>query len=263
MKRLLPALTPVALAAGALAVSAPRPAHALSCAGPRITMSPAADVAAPLNVRVVITIPLRTGLIQKPQELSLVRVDLRERAEPKKSVAVRRNDLGAGEQRQIELVPLAPLKPDVAYEVMLGRPDVSGTPPVVAGAFRTGQEADEAAPVWNGVTRATIAPRTRGHWGPSGPTASFHFAAAGDESTPNEHLRFGVWLPDAAGRFDYNQPPATYTTAHGGDFFLSGGSPCGWATFKFPIVTRLGVRVLDLAGNMGPASEVRLVPVSR
>jgi hypothetical protein len=176
---------------------------------------------------------------------------------------VRRVDVGAGLQRQVELVPVAQLSPSTTYEVIATQPERSDVPARTIGAFRTGTDLDVAAPVWNGVTRATLAPQTKGKWGPSGPTATFHFGAAGDESTPNEELRFGVWLPDAQGRFDYSKAPATYASAHGlGQFVLSGGRPCGWATFRFPIITRVGVRAVDLAGNQGSASEVRLVPVT-
>ena len=263
-----------ALLVGAATFTTSKRTEALSCAPPQVTVTPAPEVAAPLNARVVVTVPLHAGLVSKLEELPGLPFVLREREEPKRLVPARREDMGAGQQRQGQLTPVGLLPKDTELEVVvkLPRPADAATRfgpfaaggEVVVGSFRTGNDEDRAAPVWNGVTRATIAPKKPGHWGPSGPTATFHFAAAGDESTPNEQLRFGVWLPDARGRFDYSRPPTTYASAHGrGEFFLTGGSPCGWATFAFPIVGRIGVRVLDLAGNMGPPSEVRLVAAAR
>jgi hypothetical protein len=260
--RLVLAAAPVLAAAGIAATLPTTDAHALSCMPPQVTMTPGPQAEAPLNVRVVVTVPLNAGLVSKLEQLPAVRFELRPREQPARGVAVRRVDLGAGLQRQVELVPLAQLSPSTTYEVIATQPERSDVPARTIGVFRTGTDVDVAAPVWNGVTRATLAPQTKGKWGPSGPTATFHFGAAGDESTANEELRFGVWLPDAQGRFDYSKAPATYASAHGlGQFVLTGGQPCGWATFRFPITTRVGVRAVDLAGNLGSASEVRLVSV--
>ena len=259
------AVAPAMAAVAALSVTLwATPTHALSCAPPMVTVTPGPQGEAPLNARVVITIPLRSGFVAKLDELPGLRFELREREEPNRAVAVRRVDLGAGEQRQVELTPVARLRRHTSYEIVVDHPERRDVPTRTLGPFRTGADVDVAAPVWNGVTKATLAPRSNGKWGPSGPTATFHFGAAGDESTANEELRFGVWLPDGQGRFDYAKPPTTYASAHGGgQFVLTGGAPCGWATFRFPITTRLGVRAIDLAGNMGSPSEVRLEPVAR
>jgi hypothetical protein len=253
----LPALCAVA---AAIAAGAPGDAEALSCAPPRVAVTPAGDVAAPLNTRVLITIPPRTGHFDKPSGVAQVSASLRERGKSE-MVPVARIELGAGEQRQIELAPVKPLRPRTQYDVLLGRTDKPDQAPTVAGSFRTGGEADRQAPIWNGVERATISPRTRGSWGWSGPYARLRYVTASDESTPTPMLRFGVWLPDASGKLDYTRPPVTWEDGSDGIATLTGGGPCGWATFGFPIVTRLGVRVADLAGNLGPPSEVRLIPV--
>ncbi|MEJ7728463.1 MAG: hypothetical protein WKG00_04545 [Polyangiaceae bacterium] len=155
---------------------------------------------------------------------------------------------------------MMPLRPRTQYERLLGSSDKPDQVPTVAGTFRTGAEMDRHPPIWNGVQRGTLSPRTRGHWGPSGPDAVLRYVTASDEATPTPMLRFGVWLPDASGKLDYTRDPVTWETGSDGFFTLTGGGPCGWATFKFPIVTRLGVRVADLAGNLGEPSEVRLVP---
>jgi hypothetical protein len=257
--RSLRAVLPVACAAAAaLAAGAPGDAQALSCAPPRVHIIPGGEVLAPLNTRVVITIPPNTGHFDKPSGVAKVTATLRQRGKSE-LVPVARIDLGAGEQRQIQLEPVKPLRARTQYEVLLGRSDKPAEAPIVASSFTTGAEMDRQAPIWNGVERATISPRTRGHWGMNGPNALFHYVTASDESTPTPMLRFGVWLPDSSGKLDYTGPPVTWEDGADGLMSLTGGGPCGWATFRFPIVTRLGVRVADLAGNLGAPSEVRLV----
>lgn len=263
LPRLLHTTVPVLCAvAAAVTFGAPREAGALSCAQPRVTMTPAADVAAPLNTHVVITVPPHTEVFDKPDGIALVSATLRLRGKTE-PVPVQRIDLGAGAQRQIELAPVAPLRANAQYDVVLVRNDAPAKPPVFAGSFRTGGDVDQVAPIWNGVERATSEPRTAGRWGATGPSASFRYVTASDEATPTAQLRFGFWLPDAQGNFDYSRPPVTWAPGFDGVTRLTAGELCGWATFKFPIVGRLGVRVADLAGNLGPPSEVRLVPAQR
>jgi len=69
-------------------------------------------------------------------------------------------------------------------------------------------------------------------------------------------LRVAIWMAGADGKIDYKKSPVTY---HEGSDHLWLGHPstCSPANFAFPKTKalRVGIKLVDLAGNTSAASE--------
>ncbi len=145
--------------------------------------------------------------------------------------------------------------------------------PLVIALFRVGGEPDRLAPTWAGLTSARWVRRAHGIGGAvvvelecGSPLILLEAARAMDDMTSDGAVRFAIWLAQPGAAIDYTTPPLLYATADelGPTLKISLGSteestsnlaPSGMDA-KTPYPTRkLGVRAVDLAGNMSAPSE--------
>lgn len=191
---------------------------------------------------------------------------------------------GMEQERILELTPKEPLAAGRRYQIWIagGNP---GARHVVS--FTAGAALDESPPQWPGAVRAT----TQHALAPPPPAgSSIVVVQSSDErdrpwvvvetppakdpgklGTPAASLRYGVWLPDAAGRFDYARTPLTYVSWKDGrllagrDAAYPVNSLCDLPLFPPPAAGaafRLGLRAVDAAGNQSAPSELTVEPPS-
>jgi hypothetical protein len=69
---------------------------------------------------------------------------------------------------------------------------------------------------------------------------------------------FAVWTAAAGDKIDYQRPPTTYVRPWQTEVALGHPSTCGHNNFDLPAgkQLRIGVRPVDLAGNVGLVSEL-------
>ncbi len=220
-------------------------AHACSCGMPRISISPeGAD--APINSTVVVWIP---SYVSKGAEVSL---SLRKKSSGD-PVTVDYRNLGSAATTVIELMPKAKLSPNTEYEIVR----MEGDAPTVAGSFITGTREMSGAPAWKGVAKASYfkAVPVCCMCMTADPYAEIEFADKLDDKKAKQY-RVAIWMAGSDGKIDYKKSPVTYDDA-GGTLWLGHPSTCAPANFAFPKqkALRLGVKLVDLAGNASTASE--------
>lgn len=207
-------------------------------------------------------------------------------------VAVDLRESSSGDVATVEIVPRgqALLEPRTRFEILYTELD-GKEPSRIIASFETGDALDTTPPSWSGVTSheqlavaAAPTPKpsskvvTLDEVACGGPGLRFLGpAAATDDQTRPEDMRYAIWMADAAGSIDYLQPPlaivkgspdvhrapaaTTLALTFGGspppsDFsFPSGSFPPGAGTRP----VKVGIRAIDLAGNLSIASE-RMVP---
>jgi hypothetical protein len=97
-----------------------------------------------------------------------------------------------------------------------------------------------------------------------------------DDRTPKHLMRLAVWLQSAQGVIDYTQAPTLYALSPGDPFVfprlpselnldmrvLWQGTSCARfaAAGLDPVKLRIGIRPMDIAGNLGPALESVILP---
>jgi hypothetical protein len=174
-----------------------------------------------------------------------------------RSVAVDYRPSGAAALAVVEMVPLAKLDPSTTYEVVM----VKGQdPPKPVGSFATGKVELTGAPAFQGIAKASYYKAV--------PVCCMcmtddPYAVIELKDKVADHrmgqIRFAVWMSDAAGKIDYKKPPTTIY--RGSDsLYLGHPSTCSSANFLFPKqkALKLGIKIIDLAGNASQASEVTL-----
>lgn len=183
-------------------------------------------------------------------------------------VTVDRKEITSGAFTFIELVPRDALAPKTHYEVWSVDRKRKAESRVV-GAFTTGTAVDDRAPEWLGITSVSMLPPV-----PAGtiylaaecgdPRLSFEIAVPSDEQTPKSAMRAALWIVPAASKIDYDAAPTVLEPI---DFFASktGATILAGSTEEYfddlPSVDgktplRIGIRILDLAGNASPPSEI-------
>lgn len=252
----MPMRAPLALAIAALAaVIAPAaPAAACSCAMPSIRISPR-GAGAPINATVMAWLPHGGyGAFDK------VTLSLREKRSGA-PVAVAYRSAGSADVGVVELVPRHALRPNTSYEVIAAHDAALD----VVGTFTTGGARATTAPAWKGVVKAgyfRAVPRcclcmTRDPYLELRLTADDHQPLARSLAAIP---RYAIWVADRNGKLDYSRPPVTYLA--GGTAWLSLGHPSTCSPDNFTIPHRkalkLGIRPVDLAGNLGAPSELVL-----
>jgi hypothetical protein len=240
----------IALLAFAIALLArPDEAGACSCGAPRVTISPD-DADAPTNSTVIVWLPSYVG---NPTEVTF---SLRKKASSDQ-VAVDYRPGGAAALAVIEMVPIAKLDSNTTYEVVMVKGQGAPTP---VGSFATGKTALTGTPAFQGIAKAGYykAVPVCCMCQTEDPYAVIELKDKIDENRAKQ-IRFGVWMSDAAGKIDYKKPPTTYSSARE-NLYLGHPSICGSANFTFPKqkALKLGVKLVDLAGNASAASEVTL-----
>lgn len=245
----------IALAACAAVIAHPEPAAACSCMMPRIQISPE-GAGAPTNATVVAWIP-RGGYGAR----GAVTLTLREKLSGA-PVAVDYRTAGSADVGVVEMIPRAPLKPGTAYAVIEAR---AGGGVDEVGGFVTGDARATRAPAWNGVVN--------GGYFQDKPVCCMCMTddpyilleLSADPHGPADRkldavARYAVWVADASGKLDYKRRPVTYLPGGSARLWLGHPSTCAPDDFKIPRrkALRLGIRPVDLAGNLGTASEIVL-----
>jgi len=169
-------------------------------------------------------------------------------------IAIDRRDVQAGLFTVAELVPKQPLRAKTAYEVV----DDAGAKVL---ELTTTADPDTKAPAWSGVQKARYVRHLGAccmcHTGL--PHVRVQTGAYSDDHGTDEVV-FAVWIAGPGGKIDYKQPPATYVLPSKNELVLGNPSTCGRDNFGLPDgkKLRIGVRPVDLAGNVGTASEIEI-----
>jgi hypothetical protein len=262
---------------GALLVSR---AHAICGAPPSATLSLDRLTLVPLNAHVWVRVNREAwaGGLCAPAPCAQAELVLEVRAVSAKGSATAGikttvRESSSGTFATFELVPASRLMPRVAYEVWaVDRKRVA--PSTKVGVFVAGDAPDTTPPTWKGLVSARLEPapgarrvgkvvQVPDECGAAVLTVTAERPV--DERTEPGALYFGVWVADEGGRIDYAAPPLVY--ARNPDFherystLLLGNRPYDeFSDFEPPIAgaPRIGVRVVDLAGNWSAPSEVSL-----
>jgi hypothetical protein len=170
-------------------------------------------------------------------------------------VPVRRRSIVWKQSLLFVLTPRAPLRPDSEYVVKLDSPNGIDR----LGYFHTGLSRDDAAPIWRGIKWARYWPAPARHWPardplvscPPRPIQRAFIELAVHEAFDEGEVQFAVWLAKNGDTLDYNGSPALLTTSRDGTLEIR-DLPEGARHL------RIGVRAMDVTGNLSPPSEVEL-----
>lgn len=185
---------------------------------------------------------------------------------PPRSIAFAATHSASGAFETEVLRPASPLVPGL-YEVRAVERSARVEPAVIA-LFRVAGEADSVAPTWAGLTSARWVRRARGviDLECGSPLLQLEAARATDDMTSDVAINFAIWLAQPGVTIDYTKPPLLYVNADERNAQLKiglGNTEEGTSNFA-PVSTdakapypalKLGVRAVDLAGNMSPPSE--------
>ena len=266
----------------AASVLAPASAAAICGVPPDAEVVPTLLTRAPRNVRPRVTLPadFQTRALCRqgatPCPAGDLHVELRtapSRASRGAVVPTHARVSRLGELATVELVPDAELDDGGRYEI--AHVDASGrTPSRLLGAFTTDAERDTTPPAFAGLRDATAHPPRQQQRGKVivlmaeceapgvelvGPSA------ATDDATPAELMRYALWYSDdTKAKLDYASPPRAYlagaTDSRTHELHLWWGGFEMRTAYERPAkgvrARRVGVRAVDLAGNMSAASEV-------
>jgi hypothetical protein len=245
VQRIVSVLVMVAIAL----VARPYDAEACSCAPPRVRISPS-DSDAPLNSTVLVWLPSYIG---KANEVTF---SLRKKVSGD-PVAVDYRPTGAAGLAVVEMIPRAKLDPDTTYEVVMVKGAAAPSP---VGAFATGKLPLHGVPQFKGIARASYykAVPVCCMCMTDQPYAQIELKDSIDDDQ-RANFRLGVWMADANGKIDYTRAPDTWQSGST-HLFLGNPSTCSPANFAFPLrkALKLGIKLVDLAGNASAPSEVTL-----
>jgi hypothetical protein len=154
----------------------------------------------------------------------------------------------------VELIPRAPLPPS-RYQVLLS----TGDEVHVIATFVTDEHAATEAPAWRGVRRAELIRLTEWNYKCSpGPYIRLTIFPLSDSKASD--FLFPVWLAGEEEAIDYDTPPLEYAAvSYEGRSVLSVLGVSDRIAERKSV--RIGIRLLDAAGHLGPPREVAL-PVS-
>jgi hypothetical protein len=175
---------------------------------------------------------------------------------PAAAIAVTRRLLVSARQRIVELVPEAPLQPHTLHDVVL---DAGGRRETL-GQFQTGASLDRAPPQWEGILLISYQENeTPNSCETRKPYIKLARGEAQDPDSPLSTLAYALWAADAAGRIDYRRPPLLYEFSASRILYLGQPGQCSLDNFTLPLKARslrLGVRLVDPAGNASTPSEI-------
>lgn len=242
-----------------------------------VSFVPFGDRIAPLNARIRVSLPesWRTTTLDcsgargsptaaacRAGRMSLVLRTAPGTGAKVDDVVTTQRESRSGDVATVELVPEGPLKPNTRYEVW-HRDDAGVHRARVLATFETGVANDTTAPFWRGIQSAR---RISSQLECDVDGISVLAWIPTDESTPNNQLRFGIWLADDSGRLDYGSPPLLFaegvddTSARVRDpevvrIPLGTGAKNDFVFPKGKRFVKIGIRAFDLAGNTSPPSE--------
>ncbi len=279
-----------------LSIAAASPASAYSCSDEAIAFTlPLPNEPAPINARPVVRLPLRgaeTECYFVACGEDVERIVVVEAPRPRRiAVAVEEpavvTSATSGVTKTFYIAPTGVLSRDTRYELRAFVRAAQGARNVLLGTFRTGSFRDDTAPV-SGVLAAPEVhlvpppppPLPRGTITivtdqlPQYETYVTLFGTrATDDRASRGALMYAVWSAPEGVAIDYAMPPLglfrpdplfwnpTAPTL----FDLGAENTCSVSSFDFPEDGRLtlGVRPVDLAGNMGTLSEIPIEIPSR
>jgi hypothetical protein len=223
-----------------------RPASADACSCGRKRVWTAIREAAPTNTRVLLW--FSGGAYQTKPVFTL------REAGSTQPIVVDRHDVKTGSSIVAELVPKQALRAKTAYEV------VDGDGGKVL-EFTTTAGQDTKAPEWKGLQEASYGkqPGMSDMCNTGDPHVRADISALSDDHG-KDAVVFAVWTADTGAKIDYTRPPATYVRPWRTAFTLGYPSFCRSNNFDLPVgnTLRIGVRPVDLAGNVGVASEIEI-----
>lgn len=167
------------------------------------------------------------------------------------------------------LRPASPLAAGL-YEIRAVERSARVEPKVVA-IFKVAGEPDRLAPTWTGLTSARWVRRARAgsvviEPECGAPLIQLEGARATDDMTSDVAVSFAIWLAQPGAAIDYARPPLLYARADelGSTLRIALGNTeettsnfataAANAKTPYPAI-KLGVRAVDLAGNMSAPSE--------
>jgi hypothetical protein len=231
----------VLVGVGLLAGIRPAPADACSCIPQRVWT--VIQKTAPTNTHVMLW--FADGVYKKAPAFTL------REAGRTRPIAIDRHDIKAGSYTVAELVPKQSLRAATAYEVV----DAAGDKVL---AFTTTTGKDTEVPAWKGLQEASYVqqPGACCMCNTGKPHLRVDTGAFSDDHG-TDAVVFAVWTAGAGGKIDYKQPPATYVRPWKTEFALGHTSTSDSNNIDLPDgkTFRIGVRPVDLAGNVGTASE--------
>lgn len=184
------------------------------------------------------------------------------------TIPIEQRVIGEAQERTLEVWPTQPLEPNTTY--VIARTDGvirgSGGWPTLSGTFTTTAVVDSTSPTWAGPTGITYL--ATGHvFGTScdvsAPVLDVAIARPEDDTTPEDEIVFGVWVADATGTFAWSAPPLALVRNDRGHVYLGRVALCSEANFDVQnLKTRLGLRAIDLSGNVSLPREVTYDPAS-
>jgi hypothetical protein len=229
----------------AFGLAGTHPAEACSCLGPQTLVLPAGS--APTNTHVFVWWSAH-GDRKHAVELRV--------AGSKTAIAVDTKEHLGGDYTVVEVIPRAALRGNIDYHVV----DTGGRE---LARFKTTGGPNREPLQWHGVATAGAERYARGGGGSciSRRTYAKLVMAESDPPPPAGTRRiYAVWVADKSGKLDYKKPPATYTVDDADDLVLGSGSICRPDNMRFPDVAtiKLGIKIVDTAGNSSPPSEVTI-----
>jgi hypothetical protein len=229
---------------GLLAGLRPSPAEACSCMRQRVWT--VIEKTAPTNTHLLLW--FADGAYEKPPTFTL------REAGSTRVVAVERYNVKAGAFTIAALVPKQVLRAKTAYEVVdNGRDKVL--------EFTTTAGKDTKAPAWKGVQGGGYVkqPGQCCMCNTGTPFVNVETGAFSDDHG-TDAVVFAVWTAGAGGKIDYRQPPTTFVRPWQTELALGHPSTCSASNFDLPVGKRIriGLRPVDLAGNIGTASELEV-----
>lgn len=208
-----------------------------SCEGKiqrRVQVFPRATDIAPVNAQVRVLMTQIPGIL--PKYISL-------RSSDGRQVRGRHVESFTGDTGSYALIPEGHLNSRTRYRVF----DSDG---VQLSTFVTGESVDTTAPTGQAVKAATLGPKR----------LRLESGDVADDQTPRASLLFLLWTPQQGNRIDFQSVPTTYFLAEGSVATLGTAlADCKPNTLSLPAersTWRIGVRVVDLAGNLGLPSEL-------
>jgi hypothetical protein len=234
-----------------------------SCMPPVAWVAPGPLDPAPVNAHLFVTFdehaPFCVGMNCVPTEASIALRAAAHDAVAAKAIAMhvtRKTKMGNFVHQ--ELAPDAPLAPKTRYEVLML--DALGKSPVrVVGTFVTTSAADHVAPEWSAIIEEAELRHPSGMIDcGEGDSLVMRVPPAKDAST----VRWEIYVAPGDATIDWSKQPSGVvfpTEIYGnGNLQLTIGDDPGAPSVPLPKASsvRVGVRPIDVAGNVGKEAEV-------
>jgi hypothetical protein len=214
----------------------------------------------------------RRSWSEEPEAIPKIRVELSAGGQP---IRIQTRALGELSVHAIEVRPLTPLAPGSEVTLRVQRADIivldATQPPLNADRVRSwvsettigvGRHLDVEAPRWQGEVTASYY-ASGFSCDPGGRTVQIELD--GEYRANDSWLLLGIWRANAAGVFAYEHPPEMWVPVRPRNVLGHPDAAMAWlGTMGSGVPNlaldggelRLGLKLMDLAGNLSPAREV-------